>query len=487
MKVFATAVFLMVLVCSFSIAQTGSSGYINLGNDKIFYETAGEGDVLVFLHDGLVHREIWDEQFSFFSKKYKVVRYDRRSYGKSSAASGAYSNLEDLDSLFTHLNVDKACLLAMSSGGALAIDFALQYPEKVRSLVLVGAVVGGFPYTQHFYSRGGHLPADLKTFEDRILYYAAKDPYEIFRENKDAEKKVVGFVKSFPRKEHGSAARAPTPKPAYKRLDEIRVPTLILVGEFDIPDVHAHAGVIQAGIANSKRDIIPKSGHLIPIEQPERFNDAVEKFLNSMETLSGAGLMPSEERSISVPEGDGRPVLLDGLFSPGEWGDAEKIDIHPNVSLYLKKFRGHVFIGVKITPYRTSVVDMFISPDGQNIRHLHTSAQIGERIVHDDSGPWDNPSFIWGNSVDWYANEIRWDNGKAQELMKEGKSRGEAQDMTRFKYDGYEFQIKQSKFPSDLWLFRIEVPMGPDFNGPVIFPAGASMKSTQGWIRLKLN
>ena len=206
--------------------------------------------------------------------------------------------------------------------------------------------------------------------------------------------------------------------------------------------------------------------------------------------LSAAGVpgsLADDTESIRVPDGNGKPVLLDGLFSPGEWEDAEKIDIHPNVILYLKKYGGHVFIGIKITPYKTSVVDMFISPDGKIIHHLHTSAQIGERIVNEDSGPWDNPSFIWGNSVDWYANEIRWDNGKMQELMKKGKSRNEAQEMSYFKYDGFEFQIKQFKFSSDQWLFRIEVPMAPDFDKPIIFPCGTEMKSTKGWIRLELD
>ncbi|MCX6223167.1 MAG: alpha/beta hydrolase, partial [Bacteroidia bacterium] len=55
--------------------------------------------------------------------------------------------------------------------------------------------------------------------------------------------------------------------------------TLILVGEFDIPDVHAHSGAINAGIKGSARIIIPKSGHLIPIEQPALFNEAVNDFL----------------------------------------------------------------------------------------------------------------------------------------------------------------------------------------------------------------
>jgi len=487
MKALPLVSFMLFLFASVAAAQTGTSGYVDVGESKIFYESAGDGDVLIFIHDGLVHREIWDEQFSYFSQKFRVVRYDRRGYGKSSEAKGVFSNVEDLLSLFTQLKIDKACLIALSSGGRLAIDFTLQYPDKVSSLVLVGAVVGGFPYTQHFYDRGGHLPADLKTIAERRIYYVLDDPYEMYRENKTAAERVMQLVQNNPRKGHGSASDRPPGKHPYQRLGEIKVPALILVGEFDIPDVHAHAGAIQAGIADSKRDIIPKCGHLIPVEQPVLFNDTVEKFLGTVPPTKEPGSMNTDPNSIRVPEGNGVPVLLDGLFSPGEWADAKKIDIHSNVSLYLKKYREHVFVGVKIDPYKTSVVDMFISPDGESIHHLHASAQIGERIVNEDSGPWDNPPFIWGNSVAWYANEIRWDNGKMQELIKQGKSSDEAQAMSYFKYDGFEFQIKRSKFPADRWLFRIEVPMAPDFDKPVIYPPGTAMKFTKGWIELELD
>jgi hypothetical protein len=209
-----------------------------------------------------------------------------------------------------------------------------------------------------------------------------------------------------------------------------------------------------------------------------------------VETAISSARVPSSQEdsteSIRVPEGNGKPVLLDGLFSPGEWEDAKKIIIHPNVHLYLKKYGGHVFIGIKITPYKTSVVDMFITADGKSIHHLHASAQIGERLVNEDSGLWDKPSFIWGFSVDWYANEIRWDNGKMQELMKKGKNRNEAQEMSYFKYDGFEFQIKESKFSSARWMFRVLVPMAPDFDNPVVFPKGTEMKSTNGWLKLEL-
>ena len=74
-------------------------------------------------------------------------------------------------------------------------------------------------------------------------------------------------------------------KIAVKCLSEIKVPTLILVGEYDIPDVHAHAGAINAGIQNSKREIIPRSGHLIPIEQPGLFIKSVLNFLGKLSNL----------------------------------------------------------------------------------------------------------------------------------------------------------------------------------------------------------
>ena len=262
--------------------RVDSAGYITVGNDSIFFETAGTGPVIVLIHDGLVHREIWDAQFARLSETHRVIRYDRRGYGNSTPATGTYSNLDDLDRLFAALGVDSACLIGMSSGGRLAIDFTLRYPGRVTGLVLVGAVVGGLPYTQHFYTRGGHLPGGLTDMEQRRAWFAAEDPYEIYAENRSARARVTQLVARFPYRDRSTHRAASPAPPAVQRLREIQVPTLILVGEFDIPDVHAHAGAIAAGIAGSTRDIVPRAGHLIPIEQPALFNEAVLAFLGGL-------------------------------------------------------------------------------------------------------------------------------------------------------------------------------------------------------------
>lgn len=257
------------------------TGYILVNGGKLFYESAGKGTNIVLLHDGMVNNKIWDEQFPLLSKTYRVVRYDRRGYGKSSDPETKYSPISDLNQLFIQLKIDKAIIFGMSSGGRLAIDFTLTYPEKVNGLVLVGAVVSGFGYTSHMNTRGGHF--DPQKIIDPVKvneYFIKDDPYEIYSENTAAKEKVMKLLPFLARQ--NSVPTQPAAKVAVRSLPEIKVPALILIGEYDIPDVHAHAGVINAGIANSKREIIPRSGHLIPIEQPALFNESIIAFLNKL-------------------------------------------------------------------------------------------------------------------------------------------------------------------------------------------------------------
>ncbi|MCX6559077.1 MAG: alpha/beta hydrolase [Candidatus Aminicenantes bacterium] len=258
-----------------------ASGYVNVEGGRLFYEQAGEGQNIVLLHDGMVDREVWDAQFPVLAKNYRVVRYDRRAYGKSSDPQAPYSDIEDLNRLFTQLKIDRATLFGMSSGGALALDFTLKHPEKVSALVLVGAVVYGYKYSSHMMTRGGHMKsrAELSDPHKMIRYFGREDPYEIYAENTKAKEIFVKLMEANIHQPKGEFYK-PADRPAAKFLSEIKVPALVLVGEYDIPDVHAHAGVIEFGIPDARREIILKSGHLIPLEQPEAFNTAVLNFLN---------------------------------------------------------------------------------------------------------------------------------------------------------------------------------------------------------------
>jgi len=259
------------------------SGYVKVGADSLYFECVGTGPVVVLIHDGLVHREVWDAQVRPLAETFTVVRYDRRAYGNSPSPSEPFSNVEDLNRLFEHLGIDRATLVGMSAGGGLAIDFTLRYPEKVTSLVLVGAVVAGFPYTQHFWSRGGHLPGAIESVppEQFLAYVVSDDPYVIYSGNGAARQRLRMLMEGRRLPRQSPFVRPAPGPPAAERLSEIRIPTLILVGEFDIPDVHAHAGAINHGIRSSTRDVLSKAGHLIPFEQPAVFNAKVLAFLKA--------------------------------------------------------------------------------------------------------------------------------------------------------------------------------------------------------------
>lgn len=288
MKRLTASIFLIFFTATFVFSQENAihidTGYIEVNEGKLFYEIAGTGDNIVLLHDGMVHREIWDEQFLMLAKNYRVTRYDRREFGKSTDPVGRYSHIEDLNQVFTQLNIDKAIVFGMSAGGGLAIDFTLKYPEKVTGLVLVGAVVGGYGYTNHMTTRGGNIKS-FEMFSDlqkTIEYFVMDDPYEIYRENVKVKERVMKLMMSNLHKPT-NVTILPPDRPAAKYLSEINVPTLVIVGEYDIPDVHAHAGVIHFGISGARREIILNSGHLVPMEQPEAFNTAVLAFIYNME------------------------------------------------------------------------------------------------------------------------------------------------------------------------------------------------------------
>jgi len=258
------------------------TGFIEVDGGKLFYEEAGEGEAILLIHDGILHRVTWDAQFEAFATEYRVVRYDRRGYGDSSKAEAKYSDIEDLEKVFAQLNIPKAIVMGMSYGGSLAIDFALANPENVTKLVLVGSIVSGYGYSEHMWNRGGHLtkaiwasPAELRR------YFFEKDPYTVWAENREARKKGLRMIEKYPHNmdmERYKLLQGPK-HPALGRLDEIKVPTLIVVGEYDIPDVHAHAGVIEVGIPGSKRVIVNNAGHHVPTEQPEILNGLILNFI----------------------------------------------------------------------------------------------------------------------------------------------------------------------------------------------------------------
>jgi 3-oxoadipate enol-lactonase len=268
---------------AFAAADEPASGhFVEVENGKIYYEECGTGpDAVVLIHDGIAHSAVWDGVWPSFCKQFHMVRYDRRGYGRSPAATTWYYETDDLYTLLRHLKIGRAFLVGSSHGGELTIDFTLAHPKLVEGMVLVGAVVSGYGFSDQFLNRGNanNQPPE-KNDSAALISNWANDKYLIAADHPEAKKKLHDILSAASQDLNHPDFRRPTPD-SLPRLNEIRVPTLILVGDVDIPDAHAHAGVIEAGIPNSRRIVVDDTGHLMYLEKPEEFSRLVITFIKA--------------------------------------------------------------------------------------------------------------------------------------------------------------------------------------------------------------
>jgi pimeloyl-ACP methyl ester carboxylesterase len=267
--------------CAQGGGEAGPGRFAPVAGSKIYYEECGRASAqtVVLLHDGVLDSAVWNDVWPEFCKHFRTIRYDRRGYGRSPAATEGFSESDDLAGLLRYLKVSRAVILGSSHGGEISINFALDHPEIVQQLVLVGAVVGGMPYSKHFLERGNALGKPLEKGDVQGAISAAmKDKYLIAPGNDAARKRMAELLSASPQ-DLTHAFFEISPKPALPRLQEIRVSTLLLVGVADIPDVHAHAGAIEAGIPRARRVVLNNVGHLMYLEKPAEFSALVIDFI----------------------------------------------------------------------------------------------------------------------------------------------------------------------------------------------------------------
>ncbi len=299
---------LLLALLAFGLTSTvaaaeSATGFVEApGGGKLGYEVRGEGTPIVFLHDGLVASAGWDSTFDVFAKSFRAIRYDRRGFGRSEPPKGPYSDVDDLHAVLETLKVGRAVLVGCSNGSKLAVDYTLAHPDRVEALVLVGPVVSGLPYSEHFLRRGlvNFRPMFQEKSREKLIEAWVQDPYLTASRNPESQARLRELLTENPGPLTVNFPESrPADRPAVGRLAEIHVPTLILVGAADIPDVHAHAGVLEAGIHDSRRIVVPGAGHLAQLDKPEELGREILLFLRPGEVarreLAPSSPLPSAD------------------------------------------------------------------------------------------------------------------------------------------------------------------------------------------------
>jgi 3-oxoadipate enol-lactonase len=267
-------------------------GILESESGKIHYAVEGEGLAVVFVNGFTLDTRMWDDQVPAFSRRFKVVRYDMRGSGKSAPPSGPYAQHEDIRALMDALHLETAHVVGLSSGAAVAIDFTLTHPERVRSLVVADtSALGGYEWPEALSKIFAPIyeaakQGDLAKAKAHWLGSAWFAPA---LRNPDAApklKKIVDDYSGWHFQHKGIAI--PLERPAAGRLGEIKVPTLVIVGELDLPFYnHPIADALAAGIPGARKVVIPGVGHMVNMEDPATFNRVTLEFLDEVETVSG--------------------------------------------------------------------------------------------------------------------------------------------------------------------------------------------------------
>ena len=259
---------------------------------RLYYEVAGTGRPIVFVHEfGGTYRS-WEPQLRFFARRYTCVTFAARGYPPSDVPEDvdAYSQdlaVADIVTVMDALRLQRAHVVGLSMGGFAALHFGMRHPDRAESLVAAGVGYGAEKDMEAHFQEVSHAVADgfadMGAAEFSKIY--AEGPSRVQFQNKDprgwqafadllAAHSAVGAANTM----RGVQARRPSLYDLADALADMPVPTLIVNGDED--DHCLQPGLfLKRTIPRSGLLVVPKTGHTINLEEPDLFNRAVAEFL----------------------------------------------------------------------------------------------------------------------------------------------------------------------------------------------------------------
>ena len=241
----------------------------------LWYDETGDGPPVVLLHEGVVDSRIWEPVVPLLAERYRVIRYDQRGYGRSPMPDGPYSVVADLASVLDAAGADEAALVAASRGGAIALTTAVEQPERVSALVLLGSALPGaslnVDWTPDQIARWERAEAD-----DDWPAMAELDMEAWAPMGADAELRAM-FIENAV----GSNSEDPaTDEPIAEQVGSIAAPTLVITGGRDVRGINEIGDRLAREIPGAQSAVIEEADHMIPWRAPEELSHLILDFLS---------------------------------------------------------------------------------------------------------------------------------------------------------------------------------------------------------------
>jgi 3-oxoadipate enol-lactonase len=250
---------------------------------EIHYEIEGNGPWITLSHSLACNLHMWDPQMPVLTKKFKVLRYDTRGHGQSSAPAGEYTLeqlADDVRGLLTALKIRETHWMGLSMGGMIGQAFALKYPGVFQSVVLADTTSRRPPDAAKMWGERIQNAREkgMGALVESTLGRWFTEPYRNAR--KDVMERIGNDIRNTPVAGFVGCCHAISKVDFLDRLHEIKCPALVLVGEHDHGTPPDAARAIHQNLKGSELKIIPSAAHLSNVEQTQVFNDAMMAFLN---------------------------------------------------------------------------------------------------------------------------------------------------------------------------------------------------------------
>jgi 3-oxoadipate enol-lactonase len=252
--------------------------HLELPRVSLYYELDGSPDdpALLLIHSGIAQLRMWDAQIEALSREHFVIRFDARGFGRTVAQPGPYSDRGDALSLLDHVGVDTVTAVGCSRGGMIAIELAIDAPERIAGLVTIGATPPGHPTVEETpYEHELSEKFEAATGAEKLRLEAdfwevgpLRDPAALDAAFVATARELNVANLSHINEKHERLQLKPS---AYDRLGEITVPTLVMVGEHDVSVVMPATESLLARIPDAQEYRFAEAAHLPNVEQPEEF------------------------------------------------------------------------------------------------------------------------------------------------------------------------------------------------------------------------
>lgn len=251
---------------------------------KLHYKVMGEGKPIILLNPAFSDLSIWSNIEDSLSKKYKVIQLDFRYTGETEQDNSDYSMFEDLNYLVDELGVDNVNLVGMSAGGHTALEYAIQYPEKVDKLFIISTGLFGVKEDENKVVR-------MKDFQSKLYSGNIEEAASAWtktwligenRNDQDISSDKINSFKEITKYNLLKTANFKMPyfidPPVNEQLGKIDKDVYHLVGSFDYEDVSNSSKILGNKISNYNEELV-NTAHVVSLELPELVTDRIVKFI----------------------------------------------------------------------------------------------------------------------------------------------------------------------------------------------------------------